>query len=168
MNLKCAGQNQFARRKLQRDGATLRFGIGDEQASRLPVRVIAQCDAAGIARGITTLVIEPHCKSGLPGLVDCADERQPLDVAFEVLIERDIADDASEALCAEPADIPVLCFGPVGPVVDDLQDTSIGRRQGKTVLPIAKGSSAGKGDCTIPLNQRDRECQFQMYRTVRS
>jgi hypothetical protein len=82
-------------------------------------------------------------------------ERQPLGLAFEILIERDIADYAAKALRGDSADDQVLRVGLVGPVVNDLQNARIRRGKGETVLPTDSSRFTGKGAAAKATRQNE-------------
>jgi len=139
LNRKRPGQQQFSRGQRQRHRAAGGFGDGRQQAARLPFGMAAQRQAAGVAGRITPLVIKPEGKPGLPGRANRARERVPLGLAFEVVIEGNIANHAAKPLRGKLPHHLVLRRGRVRPRVNDFQDARLVRGLREPRLPTGGG-----------------------------
>ncbi len=121
-------EEQLAGRQVQLEGAALALPVGHQQPARFPFRMLAQHQAARVARRVAALVVEPHGQARLLRRADGADKGVPLGVALEVLVERNVAHHPAESLPLQPLDQGVLRLGPVRPAVDDLKNAGFGRR----------------------------------------
>ena len=119
-NGKCGQQDGLAGRHIESDRTAVRFRVRHQQAPRFPFRMAPQRDAAGIAGRITALVIQPESHAGFLGGLHRACEGLPLGLAFEILVEGNVADHTAESLGLEFVDEAVLGLWLIRPRMNDL------------------------------------------------